>query len=79
MAGRIEQPITIEAAVRNIVERNYLLPSIQRNFTWDMDQVCRLFDSLMQHYPINSLMLWQVESAGVREGFRFYEFLTRYV
>ena len=42
MAGRIEQPITIEAAVRNIVERNYLLPSIQRNFTWDMDQVCRL-------------------------------------
>lgn len=44
-----------------------------------MDQICRLFDSIMRHYPINSLMLWRVESAEVREGFRFYEFLTQYV
>ena len=33
----------------------------------------------MRHYPINSLMLWQVESSEVREGFRFYEFLKEYV
>ena len=38
MAGRIERPITIEAAVRQIDARQYLLPSIQRNFTWDMGQ-----------------------------------------
>jgi uncharacterized protein with ParB-like and HNH nuclease domain len=79
MAGGYEKAITIEAAIRNIVERRYLLPSIQRNFIWKMDQICRLFDSVMQRYPINSLMLWRVDSAGVREGFRFYSFLEKYV
>ena len=79
MAGGYEKAITIEAAIKNIAERRYLLPSIQRKFTWDMGQVCRLFDSVMQHYPVNSLMLWKVDSAEVRDGFRFYEFLTKYV
>ncbi|CAI9402682.1 DUF262 domain-containing protein [Aestuariimicrobium sp. T2.26MG-19.2B] len=78
MAGGYEKAITIESAIRSIAERRYLLPSIQRKFTWDMDQVCRLFDSIMRHYPINSLMLWKVDSAEVRAGFRFYEFLTKY-
>lgn len=79
MGSRYEKAITIETAIKNIAERRYLLPSIQRKFTWDMDQVCRLFDSLMQHYPVNSLMLWKVDSAEIREGFRFYEFLTKYI
>lgn len=79
MAGRYETAITVETAIKNIAERRYLLPSIQRKFTWDMGQVCRLFDSLMQHYPVNSLMLWKVNSTEVCEGFRFYEFLTKYV
>lgn len=79
MAGGYEKAITIEAAIKNIAERRYLLPSIQRKFTWDTDQVCRLFDSVMQHYPVNSLMLWRVNSAEIHEGFRFYEFLTKYV
>lgn len=79
MSGRYEKAITIETAISNIAERRYLLPSIQRKFTWGMDQVCRLFDSVMQHYPVNSLMLWKVDSAEIREGFRFYEFLTKYI
>lgn len=79
MAGSYEKQITIETAIRNVAERRYLLPAIQRKFQWDMDQICRLFDSIMRHYPINSLMLWRVHSAEIREGFRFYEFLTKYV
>ena len=79
MPSGYEKAITIETALKNIAERRYLLPSIQRKFTWDMGQVCRLFDSLMQHYPVNSLMLWKVHSTEIREGFRFYEFLTKYV
>ncbi|WP_022909113.1 DUF262 domain-containing protein [Aestuariimicrobium kwangyangense] len=78
MPGGYEKAITIESAMRSIAERRYLLPSIQRKFTWDMDQVCRLFDSIMRHYPINSLMLWKVDAAEIRTGFRFYEFLTKY-
>lgn len=79
MASGYEKAITIESAIKSISERRYLLPSIQRKYTWDMAQVCRLFDSVMQHYPVNSLMLWRVDSAEVRDGFRFYEFLTKYI
>lgn len=79
MPGEYEKPITIEAAISNIVARRYLLPSIQRNYTWSSDQIRVLFDSLMRNYPINGLMLWQVNSHEVNESFRFYTFLEKYV
>jgi len=79
LAGDYDKAITIERALQSIVERRYLLPSIQRNFTWSHEQICALFDSIMRNYPINSFMLWEVESARVQEEFRFYSFLERYV
>ena len=33
----------------------------------------------MRNYPINSLMLWKVNSSQVSDGFRFYSFLERYI
>lgn len=35
MAGDYEKAITIQKAMRNIIERRYLLPAIQRKFEWD--------------------------------------------
>mgnify|MGYP003381612950 CR=1 FL=1 len=49
-------------------QRRYLLPSIQRKFTWDMGQVCRLFDSVMQHYPVNSCLLYTSDAADERSS-----------
>ena len=60
MAGKFEQPITIEKAMDAINSKEYLIPGIQRKFTWDKDRICRLFDSLMRKYPINSFMFWEV-------------------
>jgi uncharacterized protein with ParB-like and HNH nuclease domain len=48
MAGEYEKAITIENAIRNIVERKYLLPAIQRKFTWSNTQICVLFDSIIR-------------------------------
>lgn len=79
MPGKYEGPFTIESAIQKIAQRQYLLPSIQRNFTWDTEQICVLFDSIMRNYPVNSLMLWRVESNEIHEGFRFYSFLEKYV
>ena len=58
--NRYEQPITIHEAVENIHKRQYLLPGIQRHFTWDTERIERLFDSIMRDYPINTLMLWHI-------------------
>jgi hypothetical protein len=79
MPGSYENPVTIEYAMDQIVKRQYLLPSIQRNFTWSHEQICVLFDSIMRNYPINGLMLWRVESDEVASGFRFYQVLDKYI
>lgn len=70
--------ITIEEAINNIVHRRYLVPGIQRKFTWDTSQICTLFDSIMRNYPINTFMFWEVTDSKVRKDFRFYQFLEKY-
>jgi uncharacterized protein with ParB-like and HNH nuclease domain len=50
---------TIIEAVRDIDEGRYRLPSIQRSFVWEADQVYKLLDSLMRDYPIGAFLLWR--------------------
>jgi len=78
MAGEYEKAITIEKAVQHVVNRKYLLPAIQRKFTWSSAQICTLFDSIMRGYPINTFMFWEVKDPEVKKSFRFYQFLERY-
>lgn len=78
MAGEYEKAITIEKAIHQIVNRHYLLPAIQRKFTWSSSQICVLFDSIMRGYPINTFMFWEVREQEVKKSFRFYQFLERY-
>lgn len=78
MAGDYEKAITIESSIRQIIDRRYLLPAIQRKFTWSSSQICVLFDSIMRGYPINTFMFWEVRDTEVKKSFRFYQFLERY-
>lgn len=43
-----QTPITIRKAIESIRRKEHVLPAIQREFVWDTDQICRLFDSLMR-------------------------------
>ncbi len=72
-----QTPLTIKEAISSIDSKKYLLPSIQREFVWDTEQITKLFDSLMLGYPIGSFLFWQVDGANVKE-FVFYEFLRNY-
>jgi len=71
------EPITIKEAVENVHHKNYLLPSIQREFVWSTYQIEKLFDSLMRDYPINSFLFWNVERQNV-QNYQFYEFVQNY-
>lgn len=68
---------TIAEIVNDIHKKKYLLPAIQREFVWNTYQIERLFDSLMQDYPISSFLFWQVEKDKVLD-FEFYEFLREF-
>jgi len=69
-----QTPITISEALDNIETNHYLLPSIQREFTWDYKKVEWLFDSIMRNYPIGSFLFWRVEGK-TKTDYKYYKFL----
>lgn len=72
-----QTPLTVGQAIRDIDAKKYFLPSIQREFVWDTEQIEKLFDSLMRDYPINSFLFWRVNKENTKK-FKFYEFLRDY-
>ncbi len=72
-----QTPITIKESVDNIHAKRYLLPAIQREVVWGIDQITRLFDSLMRDYPIGSFLFWHVEKKNTNR-YQFYEFVREY-
>lgn len=79
MANELEKAITIKDAIDKIDAGDFLLPSIQRRFVWNTEQIELLFDSIMQDYPINTFMFWEVNSEEIKNQFRFYDFLKKYI
>lgn len=69
--------LTIKDALQSVSQNLYVLPAIQREFVWKPDQICRLFDSLMQGYPFGTFLFWKVEPEHSGE-FKFYGFVQNY-
>lgn len=55
------------------INREIFIPSIQRPFVWEPEQIIKLFDSLMRGYPINTFLFWELEpeNYGDWEIYRF--------
>lgn len=68
---------TIASMLERIRSNKFVLPALQRCFVWRTDQIERLFDSLLQGYPIGTFLLWQLSSED-RRNFSFYRFLLNY-
>lgn len=72
-----QTPITIKTALERMQAHEYVLPAIQREFVWDTDQICALFDSLMKGYPIGSFLFWKVDP-GHADEYVYYDFIRNY-
>jgi len=68
---------TIAEALKRIQTKSYVLPAIQREFVWKPEQIERLFDSLMQGYPIGTFLFWKVDPSTSGK-FKFYDFVLNY-
>lgn len=55
------------------INADILIPSIQRPYVWEPEQIVKLFDSLLRGYPINTFLLWHLEPEhfGDLEIYRF--------
>jgi Protein of unknown function DUF262 len=63
------------AVVVNRLNNRYFLPAIQREFVWQPDQIVRLFDSIMRHYPISSFLFWELQEQN-RDKWEVYRFVS---
>lgn len=68
---------TIEGALEYIARREYVLPAIQREFVWNPEQICALFDSLMQEYPFGEFLFWKIDPEHSGK-YRYYDFVRNY-
>lgn len=69
--------LTIAQALGKISRNELALPLIQRNFVWDIDRVTKLFDSILQGYPINSMLFWEVPPQAL-ESVQMYAFIRNF-
>lgn len=72
-----QQGGTIKSALGKIASNEYVLPAIQREFVWSPEQICRLFDSVMQGYPFGEFLFWRIEPERSAD-YRYYGFVREY-
>ena len=75
--------VSIADLIQDIAKKEIVLPSLQRKYVWSHQQICQLFDSIMQGYPIGTFMFWKIgnrstEDKELRKMMMFYEFLSHY-
>ena len=69
--------LSIKQLITDINSNKYYLPAIQRKFVWGEGKICRLFNSIMQDYPIGTFLFWELTAQKANE-YTFYEFLKNY-
>lgn len=68
---------TIAKLINQVKNQELILPAIQREFVWKPEQICDLFDSLLQGYPFGVFLFWRIDPAN-RHQYQFYDFVTNY-
>jgi hypothetical protein len=61
MRNKATAPESISKLLRMVTENKLCLPSFQRQFVWTPNQIAKLMESIVRHYPIGTLMLLKKE------------------
>lgn len=61
------EPRTIQWLVDELNSGKYFLPSFQRQYVWDEDDIKDLIDSIIKNYPIGTIILWKPSTASISE------------
>lgn len=61
------KPRTIQWLVDELNSGKYFLPSFQRQYVWDEDEIKDLIDSIIKNYPIGTIILWKPSTTSISE------------
>lgn len=68
--------LTTYEAMTHIQNGKYVMPAFQRQFVWSMEQIEKLWDSILLDYPIATFLFWHVDDNNVTWDTYFCNFLT---
>ena len=71
-----DSSITIYEALQNIKNCKYVMPAFQRQYVWSMEQIEKLWDSILLDYPIATFLFWHVDDDNVSWDTYFCNFLS---
>lgn len=75
MSVLIDNSITIYEALEHIRNGKYVMPAFQRQYVWSMEQIEKLWDSILLDYPIATFLFWHVDDNNVSWDTYFCNFL----
>lgn len=76
MSVLIDNSITIYEALENIKNGKYVMPAFLRQYVWNMEQIEKLWDSILLDYPIATFLFWHVDDDNVSWDTYFCNFLS---
>lgn len=76
MSKLIDGSISIYEALQNIKNGKYIMPAFQRQYVWSMEQIEKLWDSILLDYPIATFLFWHVDDDNVSWDTYFCNFLS---
>lgn len=76
MSILIDNSITIYEALEHIKNGQYVMPAFQRQYVWSMEQIEKLWDSILLDYPIATFLFWHVDDDNVSWDTYFCNFLS---
>lgn len=76
MSVLIDNSITIYEALEHIKNGKYVMPAFQRQYVWSMEQIEKLWDSILLDYPIATFLFWHVDDSNVSWDTYFCNFLS---
>lgn len=76
MSRLVDSSISIYEALENIKNGKYVMPAFQRQYVWSMEQVEKLWDSILLDYPIATFLFWHVDDDNVTWDTYFCNFLN---
>lgn len=76
MSVLIDNSITIYEALEHIKSGKYVMPAFQRQYVWSMEQIEKLWDSILLDYPIATFLFWHIDDDNVSWDTYFCNFLS---
>ncbi len=77
MSKLIDNSITIYEAIKNIENGKYVMPAFQREYVWSIEQIEKLWDSILLDYPISNFLFWHIDDKNVTWDTYFCNFLKK--